>query len=93
MMQTLKTPSPHNQSKTSVVRGCGFGCLYMILSWIFAGVFVGLLIPLIFRDPKWNLQAIGAMVSQVSILVISIPLGIFGFMRHRRKARLPNSQI
>ena len=78
--------SPEDVSGKSNVRGCGFGCLYMVGAWLVFGIVAALLLPAIFQGPQWDHQALGRFAGQLSFLVM-IPIGIFGFIRHRRKRR------
>ena len=78
-------PSAEAPEVISNIRGCGFGCLYMIVSWIAVGIFASLSIPAVFPEPPWNQEAIGSLTSRVSVFVVCIPLGIYVFLRHRRR--------
>jgi hypothetical protein len=72
------TESDSRKPATSVPRGCGFGCLYMIGAFIGFGILLGLVAPLIFRD---NLEAVGRLGS---VMFVVAPLaGLIGFLRHR----------
>ena len=79
-----KSPVSPSVPGTSNVRGCGFGCLYILGSWFGFGIVAALLIPAVFYGPKWNHEAIGALASGLILVLVSIPLGVFGFIRHRR---------
>jgi hypothetical protein len=76
-----EVPQPSN------ARGCAFGCLYVIVSWIAVGIIASLLIPAIFYGPQWDHRAIGALVSKAVFVFVSLPLGVYGFIRHRRRGR------
>lgn len=80
----MSEPVPTTSNATSNVRGIGCGCLYALGSWIFVGILSMLIIPAVFRGEKWNHEAIGGAVSTLSLLIVAIPLGVYGFMRHRR---------
>lgn len=77
------------QQNVSYVRGIGFGCLYAFLSWLgicIVALVIMAVIVLLGYDPGGSYEESGARISKMTIVFISIPIGIWGYMRHRRKA-------
>lgn len=74
-------------SRTSVVRGTSFGCLYVIIGYIAFGVFIGLLAPLVFDIREGRQRDFGAAMARLFVLFGVLPLWIVGFIRHRRLRR------
>ena len=82
--ETPKAKSEVDSTGTSVPRGCGFGCLYMIVAFIGFCLLLGLIAPLIFRQ---NLGVIGQVGSVIGMVVVAPIAGLIGFLQHRRHKR------
>jgi hypothetical protein len=72
--------SESHRPATSVPRGFGFGCLYMIAAFFGFGTLLALVAPLIFRN---NLEEIGKLGAVIGMFVVAPLAGLIGFLRHR----------
>ena len=82
--QTLPETRPTPARRPSVLRGCAFAVLYATASWIVVGIIVSLSVAALFpRNPA----GVAAAISVLALFFIALPLGIYGFFRHRRGER------
>ena len=84
-------PSTTNQTapavdERSLPRGCGYGCLYSGCSWIaITGLVVFVIAPLVGRQFGLDVRRLSAILTQLGLLFIVIPFGIYGLIIHWRK--------
>lgn len=82
MFRGKREDSSGKQDQVRNMHGVTYGCFYMIAFVLILGVLAAVLIPLLVRKKEAN--AIAFMIGQAS-LFLAIPVGIFGFLRHRKR--------
>ena len=74
-------------SRTSIVRGTNFGCLYVVLGTMAVGLCVGFLAPLFVDIQEGKQEDFAAAMGKLFVIFGALPLWIVGFVRHRRMRR------
>jgi hypothetical protein len=85
--KTTRKPkrSRASDAEGSIARGCGFGCLYMVLGFVGFGILSSLIGPAIFHGPQWDHRAQGYIAGKIGMFIVAPIAGIVGFLRHKQR--------